>query len=252
MVFAAELVAADRPLCDEAADRHRASSTSLALPTTYPRGRWQTLLATMQRDKKARGGMLRFIVLDDLGKPDGADRPGRVAALRRVPGDRRVDRTRRARWVTLMTPRARPQRPEPRPARQPGARMSTARQDLEPICAAAPRLTELEVDDRAATDRRRGRAARLAARGGGRRRSGHPEPGGVHALLATRFGMPSRWSRSAAAPSIEVHISIRTPARSSGTRASISGVATGVIAGFGLESYVLALHAIARAAKQPK
>jgi 3-dehydroquinate synthase len=32
-------------------------------------GRWQTLLAVMQRDKKARAGHLRFIVLDDIGKP---------------------------------------------------------------------------------------------------------------------------------------------------------------------------------------
>ena len=38
-------------------------------PTSYPAGRWNTLLATMQRDKKARGGQLRFIVLDDLAKP---------------------------------------------------------------------------------------------------------------------------------------------------------------------------------------
>jgi 3-dehydroquinate synthase len=41
----------------------------LTLPTTYPLGRWQTLLATMQRDKKTRGNLLRFIVLDDLARP---------------------------------------------------------------------------------------------------------------------------------------------------------------------------------------
>jgi 3-dehydroquinate synthase len=39
------------------------------LPIDYPLGRWKTLLATMQRDKKARAGMMRFIVLDDVGKP---------------------------------------------------------------------------------------------------------------------------------------------------------------------------------------
>ena len=33
------------------------------------RVRWPGLLATMQRDKKARAGMLRFIVLDDIAKP---------------------------------------------------------------------------------------------------------------------------------------------------------------------------------------
>ncbi|HUG51259.1 MAG TPA: hypothetical protein VLZ78_09715, partial [Terrimesophilobacter sp.] len=31
--------------------------------------RWNTLLEAMQRDKKTRGGMLRFIVLDDVAKP---------------------------------------------------------------------------------------------------------------------------------------------------------------------------------------
>jgi len=34
-----------------------------------PVGRWESLLGTMQRDKKARAGQLRFIVLDDLAKP---------------------------------------------------------------------------------------------------------------------------------------------------------------------------------------
>ena len=33
-----------------------------------PEGRWPGLLATMQRDKKARAGMMRFIVLDEVGK----------------------------------------------------------------------------------------------------------------------------------------------------------------------------------------
>jgi 3-dehydroquinate synthase len=50
-------------------DRHRSILTSLTLPITYPAGRWQTLLATMRRDKKARGDNLRFIVLDDLARP---------------------------------------------------------------------------------------------------------------------------------------------------------------------------------------
>ena len=43
--------------------------SSLTLPIDYQLGRWNTLLATMQRDKKARAGMMRFIVLDDVGKP---------------------------------------------------------------------------------------------------------------------------------------------------------------------------------------
>lgn len=69
MMFAAELARLSGRLSDEVADRHKRILESLSLPVTYPLGRWQTLLATMQRDKKARGGMLRFIVLDDIARP---------------------------------------------------------------------------------------------------------------------------------------------------------------------------------------
>jgi 3-dehydroquinate synthase len=69
MVFAAELSRLTGSLGDGAVDRHRRILESLSLPTTYPLGRWKTLLATMQRDKKSRAGHLRFIVLDDIGKP---------------------------------------------------------------------------------------------------------------------------------------------------------------------------------------
>ena len=69
MVFAAELSRLTGSLDDETVDRHRRILESLTLPTTYPIGRWKTLLATMQRDKKSRAGMLRFIVLDRLAKP---------------------------------------------------------------------------------------------------------------------------------------------------------------------------------------
>jgi 3-dehydroquinate synthase len=69
MMFAAELARLSGRLPDAVADRHRSVLESLSLPTSYPAGRWETLLATMQRDKKTRGGMLRFIVLDDLARP---------------------------------------------------------------------------------------------------------------------------------------------------------------------------------------
>jgi 3-dehydroquinate synthase len=69
MAFAAELGRLSGRLSDEVADRHKRVLDLLGLPTSYPAGRWNTLLATMQRDKKARGGQLRFIVLDDLAKP---------------------------------------------------------------------------------------------------------------------------------------------------------------------------------------
>jgi 3-dehydroquinate synthase len=69
MVFAAELARLTGHLSDEVVDRHRSILSSLTLPTTYPAARWETLLASMQRDKKSRAGVLRFIVLDGVGKP---------------------------------------------------------------------------------------------------------------------------------------------------------------------------------------
>jgi len=56
-------------LGDEDVDRHRRILGQLGLPLDYPQGRWRTLLASMQKDKKARGGVVRFVVLDAPGKP---------------------------------------------------------------------------------------------------------------------------------------------------------------------------------------
>ncbi|HEU5223694.1 MAG TPA: 3-dehydroquinate synthase [Candidatus Lumbricidophila sp.] len=67
--FAAELARLAGRLSDEEADRHERVLSLLGLPQTYPAGRWQSLVATMQRDKKSRAGQLRFIVLDGIGKP---------------------------------------------------------------------------------------------------------------------------------------------------------------------------------------
>ena len=69
MMYAAELARLTGRLSDDVVDRHRSILDSLGLPTTYPVGRWNTLLSVMKRDKKARGDLLRFIVLDDVAKP---------------------------------------------------------------------------------------------------------------------------------------------------------------------------------------
>ncbi len=69
MMYAAELGRMAGSLSDAAVERHRSVLSALGLPLGYPAGRWPGLLATMQRDKKARAGMLRFIVLDDIAKP---------------------------------------------------------------------------------------------------------------------------------------------------------------------------------------
>ena len=69
MVFAAELSRLAGRLPERVVDRHREILGSLELPMTYPVGRWQSLLAAMRKDKKTRGSMLRFVVLDDVAKP---------------------------------------------------------------------------------------------------------------------------------------------------------------------------------------
>ena len=87
MVFAAELASLAGKLDPSVVDRHRSILKSLTLPIDYPVGRWQTLLATMQRDKKARAGMLRFIVLEGVGKPTtlaGPEEPMLFAAYQEV------------------------------------------------------------------------------------------------------------------------------------------------------------------------
>ena len=69
MVFVAELARLAGRLSDDVVDRHRSVLKLLGLPTSYPAGKWNQLLETMQRDKKSRAGTLRFVVLDDLAKP---------------------------------------------------------------------------------------------------------------------------------------------------------------------------------------
>ena len=69
MMFAAELARLAGRLSDGAVDRHRSILESLELPVSYPVGRWNSLLVVMKRDKKARGDLLRFIILDDIARP---------------------------------------------------------------------------------------------------------------------------------------------------------------------------------------
>ncbi|MDT0215349.1 3-dehydroquinate synthase [Rothia sp. ARF10] len=69
MVYAAELAAAAGVLGRDVVDRHRSVLTSVGLPTSYEAGRWPELEAAMRRDKKTRGSMLRFVVLEDIARP---------------------------------------------------------------------------------------------------------------------------------------------------------------------------------------
>ncbi|MFI2562668.1 3-dehydroquinate synthase [Paenarthrobacter sp. NPDC018779] len=75
MMFAAELSRSVGRLPDADADRHRTILESLGLPITYRKDRWQGLLDGMRRDKKSRGDLLRFVVLDGVAKPGILDVP---------------------------------------------------------------------------------------------------------------------------------------------------------------------------------
>lgn len=67
LVFAAELARAAGTLADDVVDRHRDILASLGLPVTYRADQWPRLLEVMKRDKKTRGNLLRFVVLDRAG-----------------------------------------------------------------------------------------------------------------------------------------------------------------------------------------
>jgi 3-dehydroquinate synthase len=68
LVFAAELAGEAGLLTPGEVDRHRSLISAMGLPTTYA-GDWDRLQAVMRLDKKARGGSLRFVVLDGIGNP---------------------------------------------------------------------------------------------------------------------------------------------------------------------------------------
>ncbi|WP_420169307.1 3-dehydroquinate synthase [Streptomyces violaceoruber] len=81
MVFAAELGRLAGRLDDATADRHRTVLESVGLPLTYRSDQWPRLLENMKIDKKSRGDLLRFIVLDGVGKPTVLEGPDPAVLL---------------------------------------------------------------------------------------------------------------------------------------------------------------------------
>ncbi|WP_078939187.1 3-dehydroquinate synthase [Streptomyces sp. NRRL F-2295] len=81
MVFAAELGRLAGRLDDSTADRHRTVLESVGLPLTYRGDQWPRLLENMKIDKKSRGDLLRFIVLDGVGKPTVLEGPDPAVLL---------------------------------------------------------------------------------------------------------------------------------------------------------------------------
>ncbi len=75
MVYAAELARLAGRLDEASVDRHREVLATLGLPVSYRGDRWPGLLEAMRRDKKNRGALLRFVVLDRIGSPSRLEGP---------------------------------------------------------------------------------------------------------------------------------------------------------------------------------
>jgi 3-dehydroquinate synthase len=70
LVFVAELARRNGTLDEATAARHRTILARLGLPTSYDPAAFDDLLATMSLDKKTRGSMLRFVVLNGLASAE--------------------------------------------------------------------------------------------------------------------------------------------------------------------------------------
>ena len=68
-VYVAELAARAGSLDPALVERHRAAFARVGLPTTYADAPFEDLHDAMKIDKKSRGNQLRFVVLDDVGRP---------------------------------------------------------------------------------------------------------------------------------------------------------------------------------------
>lgn len=75
MVFAAELARLSGRLDEATADRHRKVLQSVGLPVSYRADAWPALLEVMKIDKKARGSLLRFVILEGLARPGRLEGP---------------------------------------------------------------------------------------------------------------------------------------------------------------------------------
>ena len=69
MMFVAHLAQLAGRLDEATVNRHRAILSGVGLPVTYNRGTFNQMQDAMRIDKKSRGSKLRFIVLEEVGKP---------------------------------------------------------------------------------------------------------------------------------------------------------------------------------------
>ena len=69
MMFVAHLSQLAGRLDEDTVNRHKAILSGVGLPVTYNRATFDQLHDAMRIDKKSRGSKLRFIVLEQVGKP---------------------------------------------------------------------------------------------------------------------------------------------------------------------------------------
>jgi 3-dehydroquinate synthase len=81
MIFVAELSLALGLISEEILTSHKEILKNLGLPTSYKSSSWESLLGHMRLDKKSRGSILRFVVLDGLGKTQRVEDPEERALL---------------------------------------------------------------------------------------------------------------------------------------------------------------------------
>jgi 3-dehydroquinate synthase len=75
MMFVAYLAQLAGKIDHRVVDRHKAIISGVGLPTTYYGGTFDQLHDAMRIDKKSRGSKLRFIVLEQVGKPTILESP---------------------------------------------------------------------------------------------------------------------------------------------------------------------------------
>ena len=233
MVFAAELGRLAGRLDDATADRHRAVLEAVGLPLTYRGDQWPRLLETMKVDKKSRGDLLRFIVLDGLAKPTVLEGPDPARAARRATGRSSGDDPPRSSCSTAPTSAASARASPTSTARRATPGWST--RAASPARSSASTPTSAQTNDEAELIGWLHEAADGRIPGG-------PQPGRLHPLLLRACGTPRP---SARRPLIEVHISNPYAREDFRHTSVIAAVASGTIAGFGLDSYVLALRSLA-------
>jgi 3-dehydroquinate synthase len=87
MMYVANLAFSSGKMSQTLLERHQSILSSVGLPTTYRDGKWSELLAAMKIDKKSRGDVLRFVILEEVGRPtilEGPDPALLVAAYHSI------------------------------------------------------------------------------------------------------------------------------------------------------------------------